>query len=204
MELQELLFQFTEVERHIYFPDRKRQDRRENDAEHSYSLAIAAWFLSGHFTHLNRDLLLRYALVHDFVEVHAGDVMAIGRTAEAKKAKHIREAAALKKLQVEWPDFTELTETIEAYEKLADKESAFIYALDKLMPMLLNIISGGKTWEMYKLKSKDVLDNKDGLLSVSPEVNELWQVFRAQILENPLYFAHEAKTKYSAKPQRAR
>ncbi len=199
LELQELLFHFTEVERQIYFPDGKRRDRFENDAEHSYSLAIAAWFLAQYFPKLDRDKLIRYALVHDFVEVHAGDVMAIGRTAEAHAAKKIREAAALKQLQNDWGDFGELTEHIEMYEQLGDPESKFVYALDKLMPMMLNLLSGGKTWQIHKMKRLDVLNNKDGVLAICPEINELWFIFRQQILDNPAFFSHDpaVRKKYS-------
>jgi putative hydrolases of HD superfamily len=191
LELQTLLIQFAEVERLIHFPDRKNQDRFENDAEHSYNLAIAAWYLSSFFPHLDRDKLIRYALAHDLVEVYAGDEMAVGRTDIAEKAKSVREAAALQRLEKEWSDFSDFTSHIRDYEKRADSESKFIYALDKLMPMMLNIITNGKTWKTYKLGREAVLQAKDSKVPISPEINELWHVFRKQILENPDYFAHD-------------
>lgn len=191
LELQDLLVQFADVERQIYFPDRKKQDRLENDSEHSFNLAIAAWFLSQYFPYLERDKLIRYALIHDFVEVHAGDEMAVGRTAKAEKAKRLREAAALKKLEQSWADFPDLSQHIKDYESHNDKESKFIYALDKLMPMLLNLLSQGKTWQTYKMAKADVLHAKDSKIPISPEINELWKVFRNDILSHPEYFKHE-------------
>jgi putative hydrolase of HD superfamily len=191
LELQQLLVQFAEVERKIYFPDGKKQDRFENDVEHSYNLAMAAWFLAPHFPHLDRDKLIRYALAHDFVEVHAGDVMAIGRTPEQEKTKQENEAKALEKLSSEWPDFSELTETIIDYEHRTDAESKFVYALDKLMPMLLNLLSQGKTWKKYDFSKSLVFEDKDAKIPHSPEVNELWQVYRQIILDSKGHFNNE-------------
>lgn len=188
-----MLVKFAEIERMIHFPDSDRKDRQENDAEHSYNLVMAAWYLSGHFPRLDRDKMIRYALAHDFVELHAGDEMAIGRTKEAEKQKREREKQALKQLEKDWPDFAELTTTIKDYEKQSSPESKFVYALDKLMPMLLNLLSGGKTWQTFKLKRADVLANKDVKIRLSPEVNELWLVLREQISSNDALFSHELK-----------
>jgi putative hydrolase of HD superfamily len=70
---------------------------QENDTEHSYNLAMTAWYLAAYFPELDKNKLIRYALVHDLVEIHAGDTFAFG------DAKHIaskseREAAALNQL----------------------------------------------------------------------------------------------------------
>jgi putative hydrolase of HD superfamily len=188
LELQKLLFQFTQVERQIYFPDDKKTDRLENDAEHSYSLAMAVWFLSPHFSHLDRDKMIRYALVHDFVEVHAGDMQAIGRTKEQQDLKQQREAEALLQLRDEWPDFSELTKTIEEYEEQVDGESKFVFALDKIMPMLLNLLSKGKTWKKYGFTRTDVIRQKDEKVKVSPEVQELWEMYRHIVIEAKDHF----------------
>ena len=193
LELQKLLFDFTQIDRQIFFPDDNRQDRLENDAEHSYSLAMAVWFLSQHFPHLDRDKMIRYALIHDFVEVHAGDMQAIGRTEEQQKLKQKREDEALKKLESEWPDFSELTTSITTYEALNDPEANFVYALDKLMPMLLNLLSEGKTWKKYDFKRSVVIKQKDDKVLVSKEVNELWQAYRQMILDAKGHFNEDTK-----------
>ncbi len=191
LDFQKVLFEFAEIERLIYFPDGKKADRKENDVEHSYSLAMAAWFLSQHFPHLDRDKLIRYALVHDFVEIHAGDVQAIGRTKEQELEKHAKERAALERIHLDWHDFNDLGETIETYEQRKDPESKFIYALDKLMPMLLNLLSGGKTWKLYDFNKKQVIKDKDDKVFVSPEVNKLWQLYRQQIIDSRGHFNTE-------------
>ena len=128
--------------------------------------------------------MIRYALVHDFVEIHAGDIQAIGRTEAQAEAKAAREHAALERIKHEWPDFHELGATIQEYEERDNPESKFVYALDKLMPMLLNLLSKGKTWKKYDFSSEVVLAAKDEKVVVSPEVQELWQVYRQQITQH--------------------
>ena len=189
LELQTFIFAFTEIDRFIYFPDSKATDRRENNTEHSFSLALAAWFLSQHYPHLDTNLCIRYALVHDLVEVHAGDEQAIGRSKEAQKKKEAREHEAFLKLKSNWHDFPEMISDIAAYEQRQNAESKFVYALDKIMPLLLNLLSDGKTWKKYNFKRSDILRAKDSKITVSPEVNEIWQHLRSYILTKDDLFA---------------
>lgn len=184
LELQKMLFDFTEIDRLIYFPDSKRIDRRENNSEHSYSLAMAAWFLCGYYPHLNKDLVIKYSLIHDIVELHAGDEMAIGRSEKAEQEKIKREQLALQTLEKDWHDFSDMTQLVHIYEQRNDAESKFVYSLDKLMPLLLNLLSDGKTWKKYKFSRADIFESKDKKIVLSPEVNEIWQVFRAELDKN--------------------
>jgi len=112
-------------------------DQKENDVEHSYALAMAGWFLAPYFPHLDESKIIRYALAHDLVEIHAGDTFAYGEQQhiDTKKA---REQAAAEQLSREWPDFPDLHEAIRDYEERADAEAKFVYALDKIMPALMN------------------------------------------------------------------
>lgn len=181
LELQKMLFDFSEIDRLIYLPDSKKLDRRENNSEHSYSLSMAAWYLSSFYPHINKDLVIKYALIHDLVELHAGDEQAIGRTDHAEALKSKREHEALVRLEQDWADFADMTGLIAQYEKKSDPESKFVYALDKLMPMLLNILSRGKTWKKYDFSKQDIFESKDKRVAQSPEINEIWQVFRASI-----------------------
>lgn len=188
LQLQELLYQFLCIERMIHMPDSTGTDRRETDTEHSYHLAILAWYLTGAYPHLDKNKVIRYALVHDIVEVHAGDVMAIGRTKQEQDAKELKEKEALVKLKKDWPDFTDLTGTIEEYEEQNSPEAVFVKALDKLTPLLHNLHSNGKTWKKYDMKRQVVVANKDEKTANSPEVNALWKVLREEIMTNDDYF----------------
>jgi putative hydrolase of HD superfamily len=189
LDFQKLLLQFLDIERLIYLPDAKKVDRLETDTEHSFHLAMLAWYACGAFPKLDRDKVIRYAIAHDIVEIHAGDVMAVGRTEEEQLAKQEREVAALARLKVDWPDFKDLTDTIEAYENQTDPEAVFVKALDKLTPMLLQILSEGKTWKKYDLARSTIFELKDRTTANSPEVTKIWQEFKRTIEAHDEWFS---------------
>ncbi len=188
LDLQLLLVEFLEIERLIYLPTSKQVDRRETDTEHSFHLAMLGWYLCGFYPHLNRDKVIKYALAHDIVEIHAGDVMAVGRTKEQQLLKNKREAEALLLLKKEWADFPDLSATIELYEQQSDPESVFVKALDKLTPMVLQILSQGKTWKKYDIKRSDIIALKDEKTAPSKEISSLWKVFKTEILSHDEWF----------------
>ena len=183
LTLQELLLKFIDIERMIYLPDagKNRIDRRETDTEHSYHLAMQAWYLSAQYPHLDQTKVLRYALAHDLVEIYAGDVMAIGRTKEEQDIKDQREREALNRLKREWPDFNDLISAIEDYENGIDAEAKFVRALDKIMPILLQILSEGKTWKKWDMIRSSVIKNKDEKTKVSKEIVDIWKVLKHEI-----------------------
>ncbi len=193
-DLQLLMNKFAEIQRIIYMPDTtKNTDRRETDTEHSYNLAMHAWFISQSLPELNQEKVMKYALAHDIVEIHAGDVMAIGRTDKQQKAKELREADALKQIEAEWPDFKDLTNTIRSYESQNDAESVFVKALDKIMPILHQTLSEGKTWKKLDMNRDTVLKNKDEKTSNSEIIASIWKELRVEILTHPEWF-NEGKT----------
>src|SRR5580704_1310169 len=99
-----LLDAFSLVERVMHV---KGREQRENDTEHSYTLAMLAWYLADAFDlGLDKDRLLRYALVHDLVEVYAGDTYVLDE--EGLKTKHEREEKARLRLIEEFPEFKDL------------------------------------------------------------------------------------------------
>ena len=187
-DLQTFLNKFLDIERMVYLPDTARKDRLETDTEHSYHLAMHAWFLCQSFPELNQEKVLKYALAHDLVEIYAGDVMAIGRTDAAQQQKEDDEAAALRRIKKEWPDFVELTDYIENYEKQSDPESVFVKALDKLTPLMHQILSEGKTWKKYDLAFTDIVTNKQLKTASSHEIHAIWQELKAEITAHPEWF----------------
>ena len=186
IELQRLLAKFNEVERAVH---RKHLGKfvHENDTEHSYNLAITAWYLASHFPKLDRDLVIRYGLIHDLVEVHAGDTYIYG-SAEHLDSKETREAEALKQLESEWPDFKELTDHIHDYEAKKNPESQFIYALDKIMPIMQIYIHDGYSWKKNNVTAKMLHEAKITRLSKvgeSPEILSYFKELYALLLERP-------------------
>ena len=183
LELQKLLIAFSDIERVIH---RRRGDTfiKENDTEHSYNLAMTAWFLSQWFPELDKDLLIRYSLIHDLVEVHAGDTFIYGPQSELDSKKQ-READALKKLENDWPDFQSLTQGIKTYESHSDAESRFVYALDKVMPIMMIYLNDGYTWKKESVDVTMLYEAKLEKIKQSPEILPYFEQLYAMLLERP-------------------
>lgn len=180
---------FEKVERVIYRPN----DRLENDAEHSYQVAIVAWFLSDQFKlPLSKEKLFKYGLAHDLVEVYAGDTPAYGtgytNTQETKKE---REEKALQRIKKEFDYFNDLTETIDAYEARGDDESMFIYELDKILPALNLYLDDGYGWNKLNLTLDQINVEKRGkvknvkeLVSLLEEMLERFEKEKERLFVN--------------------
>ncbi|MES2631050.1 MAG: HD domain-containing protein [Patescibacteria group bacterium] len=183
IELQKLLLAFSQVDRRV---DREHDNQyiAENDTEHSYNLAMTGWYLSQWFPELDRNLVIQYALVHDLVEVHAGDTYIYGTDEELASKEH-REAKALEKLAADWPDFQSMSDAIHAYENRTDAESRFVYALDKVMPMMLIYINDGYTWKKEGITLDMLYDTKIEKIKISPEVYPYFEQIHALLLERP-------------------
>jgi putative hydrolase of HD superfamily len=186
IDFHRLLLQFQAIERVIHVPDRDDL-RLENDTEHSYNLVMMAWFLCDYFPHLDRDKVLRYALAHDLVEIHAGDTY-IYADQKMLDSKVEREAKALKQLQEEWPDFPDMLVAIHAYENKTDAEAKFIYALDKIMPIFVIFIGKGLTWQQEGVTLDRLHAHKEPKVKLSPEIAPYYDELYALLLQNERYF----------------
>ncbi|OGZ11869.1 MAG: hypothetical protein A3D67_00300 [Candidatus Lloydbacteria bacterium RIFCSPHIGHO2_02_FULL_51_22] len=168
-----LLNMFRHVERVVLANGEKRW---ENDVEHSYHLAMLAWYIAeSHALPLNRDLLVRYALVHDLVEVYAGDTYIYTTNQSEKDSKKAREEKAAVELRENFPEFSGLHELIHQYEKREDKESRFVYALDKIQPILNIYMDGGRTWKEKEVTIQMLVDAKKHQVALSPEVSACFE-----------------------------
>jgi putative hydrolases of HD superfamily len=186
VEFQHLLLSFRSIERRLHIPP--GLDTFENDAEHSYALAMTAWFLAPYFPKLDRDTVIRYALAHDIVEVHAGDTYAYSDD-ETLRIKREREATAVEQLAHDWPDFPDLTETMHAYEERASEEAKFVYALDKLVPALLDYMNEGLGWRDRGITFQMFCDEKNKKVPISPDINEYCQTLIAILTTQQHLFA---------------
>jgi len=163
-----LLDKFRKVERMLHV---NGGDRYENDVEHSYNLAMLAWYIiENHNLNLNRDKVLKYALVHDFVEIYAGDTYIYSTNKNELDSKEDREKKAAERLQKELPEFKDLHELIKIYEKRGDEESRFVYALDKIQPVLNIYTDGGRTWKEKGITIEMLISHKKDKVALSPEI----------------------------------
>lgn len=190
IEFQQMMFKFRDIQRVVYLPGKK--DDHENDVEHSYFLTVSAWFLVSYFPKFDRDKVIRLALAHDIVEVHAGDTFAYGSQKDLS-SKKARELAALEKLKTEWPDFGDLTSSIEEYENRASEEAKFVYALDKIMPAMVNFLDGGRVWQEHGITIEKLNLEKMGKIPVSPDILKYYKQLYKIFQQNPRLFPVEGK-----------
>lgn len=163
----------------------------ENDAEHSYALAMVGWYLAPYFPELSTDQVIKIGLAHDLVELHAGDVYAYDTTG-ALDGKEVREKEAFHKLQTEWADFPEMLAAIEAYKSRVTPEAKFVYALDKILPALLDYINEGRGWREFGITAAMFRREKDKKVPVSPEINDYMEQLHALLAPQLHLFAPEA------------
>jgi 5'-deoxynucleotidase YfbR-like HD superfamily hydrolase len=113
-------------------------DRFENDAEHSFLLATLGCAIAQTLDPaLDLGKVSQYALVHDLVEVYAGDTT-IWASDDMHASKAEREEQAMRTIHDRFGStFPWAGDTIMAYEKFEDPESCFVYALDKIIPYVV-------------------------------------------------------------------
>jgi len=183
LELQRLFALFNQIERGVH---RKHNDDfvAENDVEHSYSLAMTAWYLSKWFPELDQSLVIRYALAHDLVETYAGDTFAFAPDDELD-SKQAREKVAFKTLEKEWHDFEDLLESIKAYETRDSNEARFVYALDKIMPIMQVFIHEGYSWKVHSISAEKIHAYKIDKIALSPEIKPYFDQLHELLLKHP-------------------
>jgi len=124
--------------------------RRENSAEHSWHVALAALCLSEHgAAGIDRFKLVQMLLLHDIVEVDAGDAFLHDPDALAAQAR--KEAAAAERIFGLLPaDQRDVFLALwHEFEARSSPESVLAHAIDRVQPALLHEATGGVIWEKY-------------------------------------------------------
>ncbi len=147
------------VQRRTYLSD---GERLENDAEHAWHLAVMALLLSD-YSNEKVDVLkvVSILLIHDLVEVYAGDTFAYDE--EGKKTQRQRETAAADRLFSQLPQesamkFRSLWDEFEVRES---PEAKFAHTMDNFQPLLLQHASRGRAWREGKRKLSEVLERNE-------------------------------------------
>lgn len=156
--------------RQTYLADGKR---KENDAEHSWHLALAAVLLKEHMKE-DADLgrVMTMVLIHDLVEIDAGDTYAYDTEGAATKRE--REVKAADRIFGILPEdqgtyLRELWDEFEAYETV---EAKYAHLLDNFQPLMLNDASDGKSWEEHGVHKSQVCRRNARI----PETSEIvWE-----------------------------
>ena len=132
--------------------------RKENDAEHMWHLALFVLVLAEHAGEpIDVLKVLKMVLIHDIVEIDAGDVFVYDEAAREAKAE--LELAAAERLYGLLPadQGSELRALWDEFEAKATPEARFAGAVDRLQPLLLNYTTEGRSWQEHGITSDRVL-----------------------------------------------
>jgi putative hydrolase of HD superfamily len=136
------------------------KSRYENTAEHSWHLAMFAMMLCEHANEpdLNVMRVIRMVLIHDIVEIDAGDTFAYDVVGHEDKAE--REQAAAFRIFGMLPEDQqeEISQLWEEFEDRETSEALFANALDRLHPLLHNYYTEGAAWKEHGITSSQVLE----------------------------------------------
>lgn len=143
--------------------------RRENDAEHSWHLAMCAIVLEEYAVEkIDLGRILKMVTVHDLVEIYAGDTFAFD--IEANKEKEKREQIAADKLFSQLPQeqADDLRALWEEFDAMNTADSRFAASLDRIQPFLHNTKTGGHTWIKGSATEAQVLERMDPVKTGTP------------------------------------
>lgn len=147
-------------------------ERKENDAEHSWYLAMLAITFEEYAAE-PVDLLrvIKLVLIHDLVEIDAGDTFVYDVAGNA--TKKARETAAAERIFPLLPadQAAEIRALWDEFEEAATPEAKFANALDRIAPMLMNYESGGMTWKEHHTTMNAVLKrNHQTIIDGAPQL----------------------------------
>ncbi len=152
------------------------RSRRENSAEHSWHIALMAVLLA-EYAPADVDVLrvVKMLLVHDLVEIDAGDTFCYD--AQHNQSKADREQQAADRLFGLLPpdQAQELRSWWDEFEAQATPDAQFAAALDRLQPMLNNVQTAGGTWKQHQITKAQVLQRAAPIAIGAPALGDFIQ-----------------------------
>ena len=177
---------FSEIERDIFLSTKQRL---ENDVEHSYQLTLVSWYIAKiKRLNLDADKVIKYSLIHDLVEVYAGDTPLYSSSSKYINSKEKREKMAGTCLKRNFPEFPELHCYIKKYKEKKDAESKFVYAVDKLLPVLSIYLDEGYAWKTHKITPEMIINKNNLKISSVPSIKRYFDELITLIQKKPEYF----------------
>ena len=173
-----------QIVRQTYLTD---GSRKENDAEHSWHLALMAVLLK-EYANEEVDLakVIPMVLIHDLVEIDARDTYAYDQA--GLKTQRERETKAADRIFGMLPEdqgmkFRDLWEEFEAYETA---EAKFAHVLDNCQPLILNDASGGKSWQEHTVHKSQIYKRNEHTGEGS---REIWEYMK-QLIDKHIQLGH--------------
>ncbi len=144
--------------------------RRENDAEHAWHMAVMAYLLK-EYSNADIDItkVMIMCLIHDVVEIDAGDTYCYDE--EAKKSQAAREEAAKQRIFALLPEDqrAEFTALFEEFEANETAEAHFAHTMDNFQPLLLNNSNDGMDWASHGVSAEQVY-GRQGLSKMGSDI----------------------------------
>ena len=131
--------------------------RAENDAEHAWHMAVMAWLLREYANeHVDVAKVMMMCLIHDIVEIDAGDTYAYDPA--GLQTQQAREDAAKERIYSLLPEDqkAELVTMFDEFENWSSPEARFAHALDNLQPLMLNGSNDGADWKAHGVTARQV------------------------------------------------
>ncbi|WP_411030664.1 HD domain-containing protein [Spongiimicrobium sp. 3-5] len=154
-------------------------DRHENDAEHSWHLALMAMVLAEHAS-TSIDLLkvIKMVLIHDIVEIDTGDIFLFDLDKQHSNTEE--ELKAAKRIFGKLPQkqALEFIYIWQEFEAGVSNEAKFAKALDRFQPVLQNLSNQGGTWTEYDVAYETILEKLAPILTGS---ETLWEYTEREI-----------------------
>lgn len=153
--------------------------RKENDAEHSWHIALMAYLLQEYVEEpVEVSKVMLMVLIHDLVEIDAGDTYAYDE--EGAKTKDERERKAADHIFGMLPEdqgmyLKALWEEFEAYETA---EAKYAHMLDNFQPLLLNDAAGGISWTEHQVKKSQIYKRNEKVEETSATI---WKCMQNKI-----------------------
>ena len=161
-----------QVVRQTWLTDRSRQ---ENDAEHSWHVAVMALVLGEYAADPGVDLgrVVRLLLIHDLVEIDAGDTFVYDTAGRRDQADRERRAADRIFGLLPADQGAHLRGLWEEYEARETPEARFAAALDRFQPLLHNVRTHGAAWQAHGIRRDQVIEQNRHMAEGAPA---LWRV----------------------------
>ncbi len=148
--------------------------RRENSAEHSWQLALMAYTLKEHCELPQLDIAkcVLMLLLHDVVEIDAGDVFCYDQTYDTLSKKEAEKASAKRVFNLLPSDQAQQYLLLwEEFEAGVTSEARFAKAIDRLQPVILNDLNNGGTWKQHNVEPQKI---KERIAKIKEASNALY------------------------------
>lgn len=156
--------------------------RRENDAEHAWHMAIMIYLLKEYSNEeIDVGKAMMMALIHDIVEIDAGDTYAYDETGLATQKEREEKAADRIFGMLPEEQQKELRQLFEEFEDYATPEARFARAMDNFQPLILNNSNGGNDWKEHGVSREQVMKRQG---STERGSEEIWEYTKKLIEEN--------------------